>query len=61
MLFRGELFVGKYQKLYNPCWEKVWHRLWEFSSQPPSLERSLAGRLRNFPNLGIFGGGEVAR
>jgi len=59
MLFRGELFVGKYQKLYNPCWEQVWHRLWEFSSQPPSLERSLAGRLRNFPVPGIFGGGEV--
>lgn len=60
MLFRGELFVGKYQKLYNPCWNEVWHRLWEFSSQPPSIERSLAGRFRNFPNLGIFGGREVA-
>ena len=60
MLFRGEQIIAKDQNLHNACWKGAWLRLWEFRCNPPKLKRSLFYGVKNIPDLGNFGGWEVA-
>lgn len=60
MLFRGEQFIANDENRDNPCWKGAWLKLWEFRCNPAKLKRSLFYGVKNIPDLGNFGGWEVA-